>query len=441
MSKARKHHKSVCFYFQVHQPYRLRDYNFFSEDKDYFRGPDGGTNQEIFEKVAKKCYLPTTALLLEMMHSHPELKISFSMSGIFIEQCLENGAIGKRVLQNFQDLVETGRVEILSETYFHSLTFLFSKQDYAEQIIKHRKLMHQTFGVWPKVFRNTELIYNNEIANFIKEMGYSGMLLEGWDPVLSGKTQHFVMESVKSGLHQDDRRIAQRYSIGKYKEDFGLLLKDYKLSDDIAFRFGDRTWVEYPLDVGRFATWLEPIMGDTINLFMDFETFGEHQWEDTGIFEFMRALPAELLKRGISFATPSETLKLYERHGEIDCHAHLSWADLERDLSAWTGNPLQDSCIASIAALEKFVHPLKKSRKKEILELVHHWRLMHTSDHFYYMCLKYWEDGDVHKYFSPFESPYEAYIAYMNVYNSLRDRIMDAFKNLTKNKNAQSASA
>ncbi|MBD3270406.1 polysaccharide deacetylase family protein [Candidatus Peregrinibacteria bacterium] len=425
-----KHHKTICFYFQVHQPYRLNDYNFFSQDKEFFQGPIGAGNKEIFEKVAYKCYLPMTNLLYELLEVHPDFKVSFSLSGVFIEQCLEFGEIGERVLQNFQRLIDTGRVEILAETYYHSLTFLYSKQDYAEQIHKHRKLVKTVFGVWPKVFRNTELIYNNEIANFIKEMGFSGMLLEGWDPILSGKKQHHVLEPVKSGLHSDDQVIARKYNIGKRKEDFGLLLKDYKLSDDIAFRFGQKSWPSYPLTVEKYADWLGPIMGDTINLFMDFETFGEHQWEDTGIFEFMKALPAELLRRGYGFATPSETLKLYERKGEVDCHNHLSWADLERDLSAWTGNPLQDSCIGLISEMEKYVHVMKHSRKKDVQALVHKWRLMQTSDHFYYMCLKFWEDGDVHKYFSPYDSPYEAYISYMNVYNSLKQEIIEKYNEI-----------
>ncbi len=427
-------HKTVCFYFQVHQPYRLRDYNFFAEDKDYFRGPQQAHNSAIFEKVANKCYLPATDMLLEMMEKHPQFKVSFSLSGVFLMQCQEYGEIGKRVLQNFKKLAETGRCEFLAESFYHSLTFLYSKLDYAEQIKKHRTMIHELFGVWPKVFRNTELIYNNEIANFIKEMGFKGMLLEGWDPVLKGKKQHQVLQPVNSGLHDSDRDVAHKNKIGARHEDFGLLLKDYKLSDDIAFRFGEKAWKEYPLTTEKYVTWLEPIMGDSINLFMDFETFGEHQWVDTGIFEFMKALPAELIEKGIGFATPSETLKMYPRHGEIDCHAHLSWADLERDLSAWTGNPLQDSSIEAISQLEQFVHPLKSKRSQKIKDLVHQWRLMQTSDHFYYMCLKYWQDGDVHKYFSPFDSPYEAYIAYMNVFHSLKGEIMAEYnKTITKN--------
>jgi alpha-amylase len=254
-------------------------------------------------------------------------------------------------------------------------------------------------------------------------MGFEGILLEGWDPVLLGQKQHHVMQPVTTGLHAEDFRIAREKAIGPVREDFGLLLKDYKLSDDIAFRFGNQAWSEFPLQTDKYVNWLKQIVGESINLFMDYETFGEHQWEATGIFKFMEDLPEKVLAAGISFLTPSEALKTFPRRGEINCHQHLSWADQERDLSAWTGNQLQDSCLESIAGMEKKLHPFKNSRKKNWREVVELWRKMQTSDHFYYMCLKYWQDGDVHKYFSPYQSPYEAYIAYMNVFARLKEKV------------------
>ncbi len=423
--------KSICFYFEVHQPYRLRNYNFFEEDKNYFHGPQQAYNEDIFKKVAEKCYLPTTQLLSELLERHPEFRVSFSLSGVFLEQCLEFGEIGKQVLESFQKLVKTGQVELLSETYYHSLTFLYSKLDYAEQIIKHRKLIKKLFGVHTKVFRNTELIYNNEIANFIKGMGFDGMLLEGWDKILGWRSSHHLMKPMTVNLPESDRKIAEQYQVGKPKEKFSLLLKDYRLSDDIAFRFGNKNFPEYPLTAEKFSQWLKKVEGETINLFMDFETFGEHQWSETGIFEFLKELPTEILKNNMNFRTPSETIKNLQPVGEVDCHHHLSWADMERDLSAWTGNQLQDTAMESIKKLESAIHLMKLSKKKKFEPLIDAWRKMQTSDHFYYMCLKYWHDGDVHKYFSPYESPYEAFISYMNVYSALRAQIEKAVKSLT----------
>jgi len=427
---------SVCLYFQVHQPYRLKTYNFFHDEKDFFVGPEGALNRDIFEKVARKSYLPTNALMLELLQNYPEFKISFSLSGVFLEQCLEYGKIGKEVLESFQKLVKTGRVELLSETYYHSLTFLYSKQDYAEQILKHRRLIRKLFGVQTKVFRNTELIYNNELAQFIRAMGFSGMLLEGWDKVVGEQNVHEVHAPVASNLHPEDLRIAMSSSVEKPKKNFGLLLKNYKLSDDIAFRFGNKAWEEFPLTAPKYAHWLDSISGDTINLFMDYETFGEHQWEETGIFDFLRELPGEVLKAGITFQMPSETLQNYENKGEIDCHDYLSWADQERDLSAWTGNSLQDSALEAVFSLESAMHVLKKSKKKTVKKLVDAWHKLQTSDHFYYMCLKFWNDGDVHKYFSPYESPYEAYISFMNVFSSLKEQVLETQKSLNLNQNA-----
>ena len=280
-----------------------------------------------------------------------------------------------------------------------------------------QKLIKKLFNQNPKIFRNTELIYNNEIGQFIKAMGFSGMLVEGWDAHLKSLSKHHILTPVNSGLHPADKQLAKEMGIGIKKDDFGYLT----LSQD--------NWNQYPLTANKYANWMDEVYGETINLFMDYETFGEHQWEDTGIFEFLKYLPAALLAKGIGFATPSETMKIYPRRGELDCHNFMSWADLERDLSAWTGNKLQDTAISSLFDLEPYLDQIKNSRKSSAKAIVEVWRKLQTSDHFYYMCLKYWHDGDVHKYFSPYDSPYDAYISFMNVLNDLKLRIISKNNN------------
>lgn len=410
--------KTICFYFQVHQPYRLSKCNVFEigAKEDYFNGPIDYENQKIFEKVSKKCYLPTNRIILEMLNNNPDFKVAYSFSGVFLDQCLNYGEIGKEVLDSFKKLVDTGRVELLSETYYHSLSWLYSKKEFAEQIRKHQKLIYRIFKKKPTIFRNTELIYSNEIAEFIREMGFKGILAEGWDHYLQWRSPNYLYEPKKVDLHPEDRKIAKEYCIKKsLPKQFSMLLKNYKLSDDIAFRFSNRGWNEWPLTSDKFVSWADTAKGDTINLFMDYETFGEHQWEDTGIFEFMKHLPIELNKRGISFKTPSETIKSYKPVGEVDVPYLLSWADMERDLSAWCSNEMQNSALKRIFDMEEDIRKLISGMpKKEREKLMDTWGKLQTSDHFYYMCTKYWNDGDVHAYFSPYESPYDAYITYMN---------------------------
>ena len=426
--KNQKYNKTVCFYFQVHQPYRLSKCNVFEvgDKEDYFEGPATFENQAIFEKVARKCYLPTNALILELLEKHPEFKVSYSFSGVFLEQCLQFGDLGKEVLESFQKIIATGQAEVLCETYYHSLSWLYSKKEFAEQIIKQKKLIYKLFKKKPTIFRNTELIYSSEIAEFIREMGFKGILAEGWDHYLEWKSPNFVYTPEKVELHPEDRKIAKEMAISKKpKEDIALLLKDYKLSDDIAFRFSNKGWSEWPLTTDKYANWLDAIMGDTINLFMDYETFGEHQWEDTGIFEFMRHLPEALLKKNIGFKTPSETIKIYEPRGEVHVPHLMSWADMERDLSAWLSNPMQESALRRIFELEPTVEKLaSKMKPKEAEILQSQWRKLQTSDHFYYMCTKYWNDGDVHAYFSCYESPYDAYITYMNTLSDFESKLL-----------------
>jgi alpha-amylase len=393
---------SICFYFQVHQPYRIKKYRIFDvgTSSNYFddRGDRDLNNEKIFHKVAQKSYLPTNRLLLKLLKQHPEFKISFSLSGVFMEQMEE---FGPEVLLSFQDLVKTGQVEILSETYYHSLSFLYSRDEFRKQVERHRQKVQKIFGVTPKVFRNTELIYNNDLAYEVEQMGYKGVLAEGWDPVLGWRSPNFL------------------YSTPGTKN-IKLLLKNYKLSDDIAFRFSNKGWPEHPLTVPKFTNWVNQVNGNghVVNLFMDYETFGEHQWEDTGIFQFLEHLPQEVLKHPDNdFVTPSEAIDRYDAMGELEMPHYVSWADMERDLSAWLSNDIQHDAIQKLYALEKDV---LDTRDDEIIE---DWRRMQTSDHFYYMCTKYFQDGDVHKYFSPYESPYEAFISYMNALSDLKFRI------------------
>ncbi len=387
---------NICFYFQVHQPFRLRRYPIFDigKSRDYF---DSSKNISTMRKVADKCYLPMNRLLLNVMDEIPEFKASFSVTGTALEQfeqyCPE-------VLDSFKELKRTGRVEFLSETYHHTLAYLYSKDEFREQVEMHRKKIKKLFGAKPKVFRNTELIYNNEIAAYAEKMGFKAILAEGWDHYLQWRSPNFVYTP---------------YGCSRIK----LLLKNYKLSDDIAFRFSNRGWSEWPLTAERYASWVSNINGNgtNVNLFMDYETFGEHQWKDTGVFDFMRSLPRELLKHpDNSFTTPSEAAKMKDV-GEIDIPYMMSWADLERDLSAWTGNKMQQSAVRRLYMLEKSV---KESGNKELIEL---WRKLQTSDHLYYMCTKYFSDGDVHKYFNPYDSPYDAFITFMNILHDLSYRV------------------
>lgn len=393
---------SICFYFQVHQPRRVKKYPIFNigEDHNYFndQSETNLNNKKIFEKVARKCYLPTNKIILDLLKQHPDFKVSYSLSGVFLEQAEE---YMPEVLNSFYQLVQTGQVEILAETYYHSLSALYSFDEFKEQVEKHRSLIKDFFNYEPTVFRNTELIYNNEIARLAESFGFKGIIAEGKDDVLDWRSPNFVYRP-------------------KGTESIKLLLKNYKLSDDIAFRFSSRDWVEWPLTAEKFIHWVNQHNGngEVINLFMDYETFGEHQWESTGIFDFLRQLPREALKyEGNDFKTLSEALDAYPARDEIDVVDPISWADVERDLSAWRSNAMQYAALDGIYSLRDDVF---KVADKEILS---DWRRLQTSDHFYYMCTKWFADGDVHKYFNPYESPYEAFISYMNVLNDLKLRI------------------
>lgn len=392
---------SVCFYFQVHQPFRLRHYTVFDHSPRYF---DEFKNASICRKVANKCYLPANRLLLDAIRRYEgRFRVAYSITGVILEQfekyCPE-------VMSTFDALAETGCVEFLGETYYHSLSFLYSHTEFVEQVQKHTELIGKLFGQKPRVFRNTELIYNNNLAETIEKHGqFDGIITEGADHILGYRNSNFVYRPAGC-----DR--------------LKLLLKNYSLSDDIAFRFGNRAWPEYPLTAEKFATWVNRVNGNgqCVNLFMDYETFGEHQWEDTGIFSFMYHLPEHVLKHpDNSFKTPSELIDSYDAVDTVDVPHIISWADTERDLSAWLGNAMQSNALHEVYKLEKII---KQTHNEELLS---DWRKLQTSDHFYYMCTKYFSDGDVHKYFNPYESPYDSYINFMNVLTNLKERCSKTF--------------
>ncbi|SFT69263.1 alpha-amylase [Algoriphagus locisalis] len=393
--------RTICFYFQVHQPYRLKPYRFFDigEDHHYY---DDFLNRSVMRKVAQKCYLPMNALLLEMINKYNgAFKVSFSMSGVFLDQ-LE--AYAPDVLESFQKLVATGNCELLNETYGHTLAALKSKDEFQNMVKKHQQKIKDLFnGYQPKVFRNTELIYSDQIGAMVADMGFDAILTEGAKHILGWKSPNYVY------VNSIDPKLK-------------VLLKNFQLSDDIAFRFGNKGWDDYPLTTDKFVKWINnvPQEEETINLFMDYETFGEHQWAETGIFEFMKALPdAVFSKTNFTFSTPSEVAAKISPVGKIHVPIPISWADEERDLTAWLGNDLQDEAFDRLFEMEKLVKDIDDD------EIQRDWTYLQTSDHFYYMCTKFFSDGDIHAYFSPYDSPYDAFINYMNVLSDFMIRLKE----------------
>ncbi len=405
--------RSICFYFQIHQPMRLRTYRFFDigADHNYY---DEYQNRFIMRRIADKSYIPMNKLLMELIKEYGSaFKVSFSISGVALDQIR---MYAPDVLHGFQKLAATGNVEFLAETYSHSLSSLRSQKEFITQVNKHKEAVKQYFGQEPVTFRNTELIYSDTIGETVARMGFGTMLTEGAKHILGWKSPNYVYcNAINPKLK--------------------ILLKNYQLSDDIAFRFSERGWSEWPLTTEKFVNWLNAVdpKQEVINLFMDYETFGEHQWRETGIFEFIRALPARVFSHSdYTFNTPSELSEKIQPMSAIHVEDAISWADEERDLTAWLGNDLQDDAFDNLYALEEMVN------RSEDPEIQKDWCLLQTSDHFYYMCTKWFSDGDVHKYFNPYGSPYDAYINYMNVISDFRLRLEQGLKheNITINKTA-----
>ncbi len=393
--------KAIVLYLHVHQPFRIRHYTVFDSgvNHDYFDAPydDNASNERTLKKVAEKSYLPTNARLLQILRDNPDFKVSLSITGTVIEQ-LQRWS--PESLQSFVDLCATGRVEIVAETYHHSLAFFYSRAEFEMQVDMHRRKIQEIFGQTPQVFRNTELAYNNDLAYWADRAGYKGILAEGWDPILNWRSPNYVYRPT-------------------YTDQIRLLMKNYKLSDDIAFRFGDSNWAEYPLTADKFSHWLsEDPNATNFNLFMDYETFGEHMWHESGIFDFLEHLPKEWLKTpGHTFMTVSQAIDEFEPTDQVDMPQTVTWADTERDLTAWLGNAMQTGSIQALYDLQPGVIASND------LALIEDWRKLQTSDHFYYMCTKWFSDGDVHAYFSPYDTPYEAYINFMNAYRDLQYRL------------------
>lgn len=386
--------KNICFYFQVHQPFRLRTYRFFDigESHHYY---DDIQNRWLCRRIADKCYLPMNALLLELINKYNgKFKVAFSITGTALEQFME---YTPEVLVSFQELVKTGCVELLGETYMHSLAALKSEKEFEAQVKMHTELMQQLFNVTPTVFRNTELIYSDEIGRMVRRLGFKAQCIEGAKQMLAWRSPNYVYQ------HRDHNGLK-------------LLCKNFQLSDDIAFRFSQHSWAEFPLTTEKFVSWLNAVNNpECINLFMDYETFGEHQWKETGIFEFMRYLPEKVFSNSdFDFATPSEVAQNCEAKDILSSVTPISWADEERDISAWLGNDIQNDAFNQIYELEDIV---KQTNNSDYLNV---WRHLQTSDNFYYMCTKWFSDGDVHKYFNHYSSPYEAYTNYMNILSDFR---------------------
>ena len=385
----------VCLYFQVHQPYRLKRYNYFDVGRDHFYFDDTA-NRAILRRAAERCYLPATALCERLLARHTGFAVAFSLSGCVLEQFR---AWAPEALAAFARLARTGRVEFLAETSHHSLAWLASPAEFEAQVELHRRLVLEELGLEPRVFRNTELIYSDALAAFLAERGYRGVLADGIAPLVGARSPDHVYRSAgEPGLP--------------------LLLRNHRLSDDIAFRFSDRQWSEWPLTPGKYNRWLRGLRGDVLSLFMDFETFGEHQWKETGIFEFFESwVDLRMAHRGAAFVTPSEAIATLPQSEALSAPSTISWADEARDLSAWQGNDLQKDALSKLFALESRV------RASGSADLLNDFRMLSSSDHFYYMATKTAGDGRVHDYFSPFESAYDAYMTYMHVLSDLERRL------------------
>lgn len=396
--------RSICLYLHMHQPVRYREYSVFdvSNNSSYFECDfnDRQSNERIFKKVAEKSYRPTLHLLEKNLQKNPAFKVSLSITGTWLEQA-EKWA--PDLIEQIKYLVSLGRVEILGETYYHSLAFFYNIDEFSEQVDLHARKIKELFDTQPKVFRNTELAYNDSLAKWAEEKGYEGIVAEGWDKILGWRSPNYVYRPAGC-------------------KNIRLLLKNYRLSDDIAFRFSNRGWEEWPLTVPKYQNWINMdfLRGNLVNLFMDFETFGEHQWADTGIFNFFdEFINSWLSTNENQFVTVSEACKLMTPADEISMPETVTWADTERDLSAWLSNSMQNAAMQELYAM-----------RDEILDtddegLISDWRHLTTSDHPYSMCTKYWNDGDVHAYFSAYASPYESFMYFMNVLRDLSYRVSE----------------
>ncbi len=384
----------IVLYLHLHQPWRLARFRYLDlgSGRSYFDEP---RNLELFRGIAERSYRPALGRLLSALEAHPEFRCSLSITGTFVEQA---DRAAPDVLELVRALVRTGRVALVAETYYHSLAFLLPPPELAEEVALHRQMLWDRFGARPKVLRMTELAYSDELARFAESQRFHGMLAEGWEGILHGHPPTHVYCAASAPTVQ-------------------LLLRHYPLSDDVGFRFSSREWSEYPLTSEKYAGWIAATPGEVVNLFMDFETFGEHHKADTGILEFLSALPeAVAVHPRLGWATVEEAIHLPPRES-VSAPVTVSWADQNRDLGAWLGNDLQRSAFE---AAKKVGVLVEKAGDPELLTS---WRRLLTSDHFYYMYVSgHGADAGVHQYFSSYGSPYDAYANYMNALTDLRQR-------------------
>lgn len=390
--------RTICLYFQIHQPFRLKRYRFFNIGNDHYYYDDY-LNESILSRVAERSYMQTNKVIRQIIKEYGlQFKVAFSISGIALDQ-LELYA--PEVIESFQKLAKTGSVEFLSETYSHSLVAMKNKDEFHRQISEHRDKIKRLFGQEPRIFRNTELIYSDRIGADVAEMGFAGMLTEGAKHILGWKSPNYLYCNV----------INPRLKV---------LLRNFRMSDDLAFRFSNRGWSEFPLTAEKFVNWLKKLdkKEETVNIFIDYETFGEHQWMETGIFEFLKALPGAVYKStNFIFSTPSEIADNLLPISTISVPYPISWADEERDLTAWLGNELQVDAFNRLYSLTDRINRCDDEKLRK------DWKYLQASDHFYYMSTKFFSDGAYQVYYNPYESPYEAYINYMNVLSDFSIRL------------------
>jgi alpha-amylase len=383
----------ICIGFEVHQPYRLnRQFSLVPKMKksDLFDHYFDGLNREILLRVAEKCYDPATRIILDKLDEG--FCCSFSLSGTLIEQ-LE--AWSPDTLSLFEQVAQHHNAELIAQTYYHSIASCFTdKTEFREQVKMHTNLMYDRFGVRPTLFENTEFTFNNDIAAAIRGMDFAGIFTEGVDRVLGWRSPDYVYRC----------------------QEIPVLLRNTPLSDDIAFRFANRSWEKYPLTADTYAAWVAASTGDIITVFLDYETFGEHFWKETGIFDFLRSLPGELSTRGVEAVLPSQVIATRTPVGDIDVHETISWADLEKDTSAWMGNDRQKTAFHAVQAAKPYAADK------------HIWRYLQTSDHFYYMASKYGTCGEVHTYFSHHDAE-NAFKIYMRVLADFESRNIRVTKN------------
>ena len=393
--------RTLCLYFQVHQPVRLRKYHFFDigKNNDYY---DDFANRTYTRKIADRCYLPANRVILDLIKKYGKnFKVAFSITGLAIEQFQK---YAPEVIDSFKELAATGSVEFLAETYSHSLACLVDEAEFKRQVKCHSEVMKDLFGMKPVTFRNTELVYSDEIGEMVANMGYTTMLTEGARHILGWKSPNYLYtNSINPKLR--------------------LLLKNFRLSDDIAFRFSDQNWDQWPLTAEKYVSWLTAADGEIVNLFMDYETFGEHQSAGTGIFDFLAALPGQVFANSdFEFLTPKEAAAKHQPVAPLHVPYPISWADEERDLTAWLGNELQNEAFEELYKTREKVNALKDEA------LIHDYNCLQASDHFYYMCTKLFADGDIHSYFTPYATPYEAFINYMNVLSDFILRVDNEYE-------------